>query len=366
MNITGIVVEYNPFHNGHRYHIQQAKTITNCDLLVAVMSGNWVQRGEPAVIDKWERAKIAVQNGVDLVLELPFLYATQSASEFAKGAIDILKQLHVDSIVFGSETNNLEELKEISEMSFQVDRFKENMQEGYSYPKSYGAFATSYGPNDILAIAYLKEIQNTTIKPYSILRTNNYHGTELTEIASASAIRTALLNGESVVHATPMHSMLNKPKTWEDYYPYIQTILLTHSREQLQKILLVDEGIEQHLKKQARISNTYAEFIDNCVVRRYTKSRIQRTLVHILTQTTKEEKLQANHMPYLRVLATNEKGRQHLKTLRKEPVVIANKYSQIPDCYKELEYRATVAYAIPFDQTTRCEIMHKEIYGQYK
>ena len=365
MKVTGIVVEYNPFHNGHIHHIQQARKLTNCDVLIAVMSGNWVQRGEPAIVDKWERAKCAISHGVDLVVELPYLYATQSASVFAKGAIDILKALKVDSIVFGSETNNLEELTEISELSYNVDRFKEVMQEGFSYPKAYGLFATAYGPNDILAIAYLKEIQGTSIKPYSILRTNSYHGDALETIASASAIRKALLNNQDISHTTPMHE-LPKPKTWEDYYPYLQTLLLTQSREHLQSLLLVDEGIERHLINQAKVSKTYSEFIDRCVVKRYTKSRIQRTLVHILTQTTKLEKQQANHSPYIRVLARNTVGQEYIKTLRKEDLVFANKYIQIPDCYRELEYRATVAYAIPYKQEEKMDIIQKEIYGQYK
>ena len=363
MKVTGIVVEYNPFHNGHIHHIQKARELTNCDILIAVMSGNWVQRGEPAIIDKWERAKCAIAHGVDLVVELPFLYATQSASEFAKGAINVLKALYVDSIVFGSETNNLEELKEISELSYNVDRFKEVLNEGYSYPAAYGYFATAYGPNDILGIAYLKEIQGTNIVPYTIKRTNQYHGNELDVIASASAIRKGLLNNEDITHTTPMEN-LPIPKTWEDYYPLLQHILLTSTREHLQSLLLVDEGIEKHLINQAKVSKTYEEFINRCVVKRYTKARIQRTLVHILTQTLKQDKINANHQVYIRVLARNEVGQNYIKTLRKEELIFANKYIQIPDCYRELEYRATVAYSYPY--ANKLDIIEKEIYGQYK
>ena len=362
MKVTGIVVEYNPLHNGHIHHIQKARELTNCDVLIAVMSGNWVQRGEPAIVDKWERAKAAIANGVDLVVELPFLYATQSASEFAKGAINILKALKVDSIVFGSETNNLEELMEISELSYNVDRFKEVLNEGYSYPAAYGYFADDYCPNDILGIAYLKEIKDSNITPYTIKRTNSYHGNELESIASASAIRNALLNNEDVSHTTPME--LPKPKTWEDYYPLLQHILLTSTREHLSKLLLVDEGIEKHLMNQAKTSSTYKEFINKCVVKRYTKARIQRTLVHILAQTTKQDKVNANHEVYIRVLARNEVGQNYIKTLRKEELIFANKYIQIPDCYRDMEYKATVAYSYPFEN--KMEIIEKEIYGQYK
>ena len=364
MKITGIIVEYNPFHNGHQLHLQQARKLTGCDVLVAVMSGNWVQRGEPAIVDKWERAKFATENGVDLVVELPYIFATQSATQFAHGAIETLKLLNIDSLVFGSETNNLNELQEISELSFDVNRFKENLDSGYSYPKSYGSVASAYGPNDILAIAYLKELQNSNIKPYSIQRTNNYHGHQLQEISSASAIRNSLLNNIDIKIATKMN--LTKPLTWEDYYPYLQTILLTHAKSNLSKILLVNEGIENHLIKQAKQCTTYKQFIDKCVVKRYTKSRIQRTLTHILTQTTKQQKDQLPPLQHIRVLSFNKVGQEYLHKLRKNEVIIANKYVQIPEEYRDMEYRATVAYAIPYSLEQRKEIIQKEIYGQYQ
>ena len=112
MNICGIIVEYNPFHNGHRYHIEKAKELTSCDVLIAVMSGNYTQRGDLSVMDKFAKTEVALDNGIDIVVELPYIYATQSASSFSKGAIEALKVFGIDSIVFGSETNNLEELKE--------------------------------------------------------------------------------------------------------------------------------------------------------------------------------------------------------------------------------------------------------------
>jgi len=364
MKITGVIVEYNPFHNGHLYHIKRTRELTNCEVLVAVMSGNWVQRGEPAVIDKWERAKFACENGIDLVVELPYIYATQSATQFAYGAIETLKLLDIDSIVFGSEINNLEELKEISELSFDVNRFKENLDSGFSYPKSYGASASGYGPNDILAIAYLKELQQTNIQPFSIQRTNNYHGLELQKISSASAIRNALHNGQTVIEATSM--ALSKPFFWPDYYPYLQTLLLTHSRNDIERILLVNEGIENHLIKQAKVCSSYEEFIKKCVVKRYTKSRIQRTLVHILTQTTKQQKDQLPKLDHFRVLAFNEVGQKYLNKLRKKNIVVANKFTQLPKIYQEMEYKATVAYAIPYTMEEKKQIIQKEIYGQYR
>ena len=365
MKVTGIVVEYNPFHNGHQHHIDKTRELTNCDVLIAVMSGNWVQRGEAAIVDKWERAKFACTRGVDLVVELPYIYSTQSASQFAYGAISTLKLLNVDSIVFGSEIDNIDELKEISELSFDIDRFKENLNEGYSYAKSYGNMAVAYGPNDILAIAYLKEIANTKIKPYSIKRTNDYHGLELSNISSASAIRNALSNNQDVSVATPMS--LAKPYTWDDYYPYLQTLLLTSKKEDLRKILLVSEGIENHLIKQAKVSTSYEEFINNCVVKRYTKSRIQRTLTQLLTQTTKHDKERLPQLQHIRIRSYNETGKKYLNSIKKkEDLIIASKFTQIPEEYREIEYKAAVAYAIPYSLEERKVIIEKEIYGQYK
>lgn len=132
MKVTGIIVEYNPLHNGHIHHIQETKRITNCDLLIAIMSSNFVQRGQPAIIDKWQRAKAAIDAGCDLVIELPTPFVLQSATVFAQKAIDILNIAQIDSLVFGSEINNLPQLKEICEMPFNIDYFKANMKKGYS------------------------------------------------------------------------------------------------------------------------------------------------------------------------------------------------------------------------------------------
>jgi len=195
MKIAGIVTEYNPFHQGHIHHITLTRRITGCDVLIAVMSGNFVQRGEPAVIDKWQRTEAALTHGVDLVIELPFAYAVQSAKQFAEASIGILALAGVTDIVFGSETNNLEELKEFAAMPINVNAFKEKMKSGAGYPAAYGLSTASYFPNDILGIAYLKAMEGTDIIPHTIQRTNSYHDTAMdSEFASASALRHAHFN----------------------------------------------------------------------------------------------------------------------------------------------------------------------------
>ncbi|MCF0110624.1 MAG: nucleotidyltransferase family protein, partial [Erysipelotrichaceae bacterium] len=263
-------------------------------------------------------------------------------------------------------TGNLEELKEIADMSFDPNRFRENMEAGYSYPNSYGYLAKAYGPNDILGIAYLQAIKNTSIQPHCIRRTNVFHGSELSNNCSAKAIRLALKNGQDVTVATPMAPLLT-PVDWEDYYPYLRTLLLTLPKSYLQSVLLVSEGIETHLIKQAKQSETAEEFFRNAIVRRYTKARIQRTCLHIMAHTPATLKPNASDINFVRILAHNLIGQQYLKTLRKkEGLIIASKFMQIPERYREAEYRATVCYSQGFDNEKRFAMIQKEIYGQYQ
>ncbi|MDO4378260.1 MAG: nucleotidyltransferase family protein [Erysipelotrichia bacterium] len=366
MKVCGVVVEYNPMHLGHLYHLKKAKEISGSDILVAVMSGNFVQRGEFAIIDKWSRAKAAVENGIDLVLELPFVFALQSATNFGKNAVDILEKAGCDSIVFGSETNNLDELKEIASMNFKIDNFKENMKKGYSYPYTYGYMCDSYGPNDILAISYLRELNKFPhMIPYSVLRTTDYNDDIMhTDYSSALAIRTALLKNEDVSKQCLIKNIdkLNYP-TWNDYYNIVRYLLLNTPINDLQQIFLMDEGIEKHLAKQAYTCYNYQDFIRQATTRRYTKSRIQRTLCHLIVHNTKED--MANLPPYdtLRVLAFSDKGKQYLKQLQRENVKIANHFTANIKQYRDIEFKAAVAYSALMSEKQKHYICRAEISG---
>ncbi len=369
MKTCGIITEYNPFHNGHAYHISKARELSGCDVLIAVMSGNFVQRGEPAIIDKWQRTRAAIENGVDLVLELPFAFVMQSATQFGENAVRILAMARADSIVFGSETDNLDELKEISEMSFNIDNFKENMKQGYSYPKSYGFMADSYGPNDILAISYLRALKEyPDITPYSILRSgNNYHDSLLTEdrLPSGAAIRKGLKDNIDVSFHTPMAAQLtNYPSpSLCDYYPYIRTVLLTNPLQELEKIFLMDEGIEHHLVKQAELYDDFNEFLDHCVTRRYTRSRIQRTLCQLLVHNTKADMAALPEYDKLRVLGFNDTGKEYLRYLQEKEVRVANHFTANIKPYRDLEYRAAVVYSMFMDKIHRHKVVRGEISG---
>ncbi len=366
MKICGIIVEYNPFHYGHKLHIQKARELTNCDILIAVMSGNFTQRGEPAIINKWKRAEAAITHGVDCVIELPYFYATQSASFFAQGALACLKLAKIDTLVFGSESNNLEELEEMAFSCIHVDNLKEALTQGFSFPKAYGLLAKEMGPNDILGVSYLKALQGTSIKPYSIQRTVHYHDPCLyTTISSASAIRKAYFEGINVEPQTPMaHVLAQEPcVSFRDFYPYLRLLLSTLSSNYLKSIFLFSEGIENHLKKQALLCPTFEEFIEKSTTRRYTSSRIKRCCLQLLNQVTKEEATNLPPLNTIRVLAFNEKGRNYLKKLRKEEVSVASKFSQIQKEFRDLEFRTTVLYSSALPEQERAQLLQLEIAG---
>ncbi len=364
--ITGIIVEYNPFHNGHLYHLQKTKEITQCDLLIAVMSGNFVQRGEPAIVDKWTRTKAALEAGVDLVIELPFVFSVQSASQFAKAAVTCLNLAGCTTLVFGSETNDLETLQIMADCPINVDAIKENLKLGYGYPKSIGMIQGAYAPNDILGIAYLKALKDTAMTAICIQRTNDYHGETIDHaIASATAIRKALLRHEDVSHTTPMTEVLkNSPLIdFALFYPYIRLKLLTTPKEQLSALFMMEEGIENHLVKMAKIYNEFETFLNNAISKRYTKARIQRTLTHLMVNTLKSDLKQLPPLNTLRILGFNDKGRVYLKTLQKKEVKIASRYNQIPLAYRLLEYRSTLVYASVLENNERNQLIQREIQG---
>lgn len=367
MIVTGIVVEYNPFHNGHIHHIKEARQKTNCDVLVAVMSGNFVQRGEPAIINKWERTKAALEHEVDLIIEIPFPFVNQNASVFAKAAVQLLKLAQCDYIVFGSETNNIEELKEFSNLNIRVDHLKELMDTGMSYPEAYGLLSKAFYPNDILAIAYLKALKGSNITPIAIQRTNHYHDQTINDqtIVSASAIRNALRNNEEISKTTPMAESLKSTHLnyMADFYPMIRSLLLTSDPQHLSKICLFSEGIENHLIKQAERYYNYDDFINNSTSRRYTTSRIQRTLVAMMTQIMQQEIDDLPPLNFLKVLGFNEIGQKYLRTLMDQEIKVITRFNKIPEVYAQLELKTAAIYALNMNPSEIDTTWNREFSG---
>jgi predicted nucleotidyltransferase len=363
MKVTGIVVEYNPFHYGHLHHLQQARVLSDCDILIAVMSPNIVQRGELSCFDKFSRAEIALDHGVDIVLELPAIYVLQNASLFAEGAVKMLADFGVDTIVFGSECNNIEYLQTLAELNINVDHIKELMKQGVSYPNAIGSLTSAMYPNDILGIAYLKALSKyPSIKAITIQRTNQYHEQDLSnKIASATAIRKGLANAHNVDNFTPMNTNSLNFVNNELLFPMIKTQLIMSNPNQLSKYLLVDEGVENLLIEAAFQASDYDSLIDYCTNRRYTKSRIQRTILCILFQVTKEEKKHLENEAKSRVLGFNNQGRSYLRLVDQQHY--GTVYQHLPIAQRKLEYRITTFYSMVSNNPS---LIAKELAGPIK
>ena len=324
MKSVGIICEYNPFHNGHLYHIKKVKELYPNHLIILVLGGNFTQRGEVSLIDKWKKTDIAL-NYVDLVIELPFVFASQSADLFAKGSIDILKSLEVEALIFGSEDNDvdkLENLARVQESHEYNSLVKKYLDDGLNYPTSLSKALNEIcgysviSPNDLLGLSYVKNLIGTNIKPISIKRTNDYLNKELGgEISSGTSIRKALKEGHDVKKYVPLESYkyLNNVHFIEDYFDLIKYKIIS---EDISKYQTVDEGIHNRLKKVINDANSIDELISMVKTKRYTYNKISRMLVHILTGFTKEEASNIE-TSYIRVLGFNKNGQKYLSEIRK-------------------------------------------------
>lgn len=342
--VLGIIAEYNPFHNGHLYHLNKSKQLAQADFCVAVIGGNFTQRGEPSLIDKWSKTESALLNGVDLVLELPTLYATSSAENFADGAIKLLDSLKVvNTVAFGAETTDLDILNDFAEVLYKEPRQYKNLlsaelKKGVSYPKARESALMMYlndirkylnvlsSPNNILAIEYLKALKKnkSLMEPLLINRTSAGHNdTNFSgEISSATAIRKLVNEGEldEIENLMPLSSYsilkqcinhghaLNSLSVFEKEIIY--TIRMLDAKE-LADFPDVSEGLENLLKKAADSCNNISDLIKVVSSKRYTTTRIQRILIYILLDITKKDILLSQKItPYARILGFNDKGKQ--------------------------------------------------------
>lgn len=374
MKATGLIVEYNPFHNGHLLHLNEAKKQTGAEVIIAVMSGSFLQRGEPALLPKWERAKMAVDAGVDLVVELPFHLATQQAAIFANGAVEILAALGVSSIFFGSENGDAKSFsKAASVMSGQSDAFKTAIRR-YLDDKTH-SYATAWNlairelapdlaldltqPNNILGFHYtLAAInQQVPITMATMKRQNaayHDHSPSHQSIASATAIRHMLLKDDlaavsQYVPETTFHILQNYQQThnfasWHHFWPLLKYQLITASTEQLQQIRGITEGIENRLQKAALHADNFEDFLAQTVTKRYSKSRIQRTALQILMQQQQTEVPSQN---YIRILGMSATGQRYLNHIKKEiPLPLVSTMSKANPALIQNDIRATQLYSL--------------------
>lgn len=349
MKVAGIIAEYNPMHTGHIYQLSQA----DADAKVIVMSGNFVQRGEPALYDKWQRAEIAVKNGADLVLELPVSYAVASAERFAFGGVSVLDRLGIIShLVFGAESPLSDLQSAASKLS--GDAFEAYMQKNANGEKSYHEIRNELvesdllkGSNNILGIEYLKALQklNSSVTPEVILRKGANYNEQAPKdgFASASYIRSALLKGADCSAFLPYALPQTKLVTAEDMFPYLKYKLLT---ENIADIAEIREGIENRIKECALTADSFSNLLDKIKTKRYTLTAISRMLTLAFLGIEKKNLSEAPQ--YTRVLAANNLGCELLGTMRKSATIpIVTKGADAPDCTdKILDFKASDLYAL--------------------
>lgn len=397
MKSVGLIVEYNPFHNGHAYHLQASKEAAAADVVIAVMSGNFLQRGEPALVSKWQRTKMALLNGVDIVFELPYRFATQKAETFSNGAVSILDAVGCDSLCFGSESGDLSLfLQTIDYLEIQHQSYNENIKQyietGVSYPKALSLafqqlpdskkYLDLAKPNNILGLEYIKAIkhQKSALTPMTIPRKNaNYHDEDFSSatIASATSIRKAIFADSDSKSAIdqyvpkPTKQLLKEYfhfyqvfHQWENYWSYLQFRLIHSTSEDLREIYEMEEGLENRLQAAALESNNFHEFMQHIKTKRYTWTRLQRLCVHILTNTKKEEMVTLSEKAsYLRLLGMTSKGREYLNKIKSHlSLPLISKLSS----YKENEINQDIKAARVYSLGIPSHIKNKMIRQEYE
>ena len=356
--VVGIIAEYNPFHNGHSYHIQNTKAQTGADFVVAVMTGNFTQRGNTSVINKWEKTKMALNGDADLVIELPTIYSISSAENFASGAVKILNELGiVDTISFGMEADDVSTLNNIANVLVNEPPeyraiLEHELGKGNSFPKARENALMMYlndikryanvvkGSNNILAIEYLKALkkQKSSIVPFGVKREKVYYNSTkiIDEYASATGIRNLLLHNqlEEVRKVMPSKSysiLLNNLRQGTyvlDIIAYNDEIiykLRSMTVKQIANLPDVSEGLEYLIKEVSNKTNNLIELINGIKSKRYTQTRIQRILLYALLGITKKDmEMSKKITPYIRVLGCSEKGKILLSQINSKAKVITS------------------------------------------
>lgn len=380
MKAAGIVVEYNPFHNGHLFHAQQTKKQAGADVLIAVMSGQFLQRGEPAFADKWTRTKMALASGVDLVIELPYVYATAQASEFAKGSIALLDAIGCDSFCFGSEEGEIRAFLKSHQLldsnrELYEQRIHDAVQTGISYPKALNnayhsligdeeGFVDLAKPNNILGFHYIEAAHKlqSPITPLTIQRKGaNYHDPieTGTAIASATGIREAFFQEGSLQKLAgymPAASLAALSEffdehggfgSWDSFYPLLRFTILKDGPGRLAEYAEVTEGIENLIFSAAKEATTFEAFIGLVKSKRYTRTRIQRMLTHIYTGFTWQQLRGFKQPGYLRLLGMTESGRSYLNQEKKNiRLPIISRTAELADPMGKLDVHASQLYML--------------------
>lgn len=344
MNIVGIIAEYNPMHNGHIYHIKKAKELTQADYVIVIMSGSFTEQGNISTLDKFTRAKIAVECGADLVLELPTVYATSSAENFAKGAVNILNSLGcVTHIAFGAEEEDINKLEKIANVKVKyaneiVEKKKLYLKDGIPYASAEYLAITDFvsedlknileEPNNLLGVEYIKSLisSKSQIKPVLVHREKTNHKDNKIELnsvfASSTAIREALkTNTYDIFSSVPENTYnalkKNKFKLNNSMWELLKFSILKLGKQGLKNIQDVSEGLENKLYDELLNSSSYDEYIFNVKSKRFTLSRIKRICIYILLGITKEKYANLCNTYYARILKVSANSSELLSLISK-------------------------------------------------
>ena len=347
--ILGIIAEYNPFHNGHKYHLEESKKKSNSDYVVAVITGNYTQRGSCSIINKWQKAKMAKENGIDLIIELPVIYSISSAENFAYGAIKILDSINVSNLSFGVECESLETLSKIANILYnEPSEYKSylstELSAGLSFPKARSNALNRYmnsditkiinSPNNILGIEYLKALKriNSKIEPFIVTRQETNHNDKNIKenFASSSSIRNYIntnTNYDLLKSVMPINSFnilienINNGTFVNNIYSFEKEIMYVLRKMDIQEIKNlpdVNEGLENGIKKAANSCNNLTDFLSKIKSKRFTLTRIQRILLYSLLDITKTDmQLSKNIIPYVHILDFNSKGKELISEIKK-------------------------------------------------
>lgn len=331
MTITGIIAEFNPFHNGHKYLLEQAE-----GLKIVAMSGNFMQRGEPAIVDKWTRAQMALENGADLVVELPFLVSAQAADFFGQGAVTILARLGIDTLAFGTEeVLDYQQIADLyAERGQEMEFFMENLPNSLSYPQKTQAMWKEFAgldfsgdtPNHVLALAYAKAVAGRNIKLHPIKRQGaGYHSVDKdVDFVSATALRQHQSDRDFLERFMPSVTLFEQTckVSWDNYFPLLHYQIL--SNPDLTATYQVNQEMAVRIKEAIKTAQSVEELVETVATKRYTKARVRRLLTYILVQARESDLPEGIH-----VLGFTEKGRQHLKAL-KEQVNLVSRIGKEP------------------------------------
>lgn len=328
MNVIGIITEYNPFHNGHIYHIKKIKEMYPESTIICVTSSSFTQRGELSILNKWEKTDISLSNNIDLVIELPYFFTVQSSDIFAHAALQILNSLKIDTLIFGSESNDIDLLKSYASKNNYEDKLP---------------------PNDILGVSYIKEIikNKYNIKPISIKRTNDYNDKQSNlSIVSASNIREKFYNNKNIKKYIPSVTYKYLKNKKINFNKYLDLLKYNIINNDLTKYLDVNEELSNKLKNSIFKYNDIDQLIKNIKTKRYNYSKISRMLNHILASVLKNDTSKIKDIEYIRILGFSKLGKDYLHSTKNKinyPIIYNYNKNYITSIY---EMNVTKIYSI--------------------